>query len=103
MTIKKEEERISFKKKLLLAGLAFLFLVLIMTSFFGQKGLIEIFRAKKEYKALLHEIEKLEKRKNRLEKEIEELEEESRAVEKEAREKLWLMKPDEIVIIKEKK
>ena len=100
MRINKEEEKISFRKKFFLAGLTFLFLVLIVTSFFGQRGLIEIFRAQKKYKALLQEYEKLTEGISRLEKEIEELEHNPEAVEKEAREKLWLMKPGEIVIIK---
>jgi cell division protein FtsB len=38
-----------------------------------------------------------------LEKEIEELENDPKAVEMKARDKLWLMKPDEIVIIKKEK
>ncbi len=37
--------------------------------------------------------------KRKLEREIEELKTNPEAVEKKAREKLWLMKPDEIVII----
>ena len=86
-----------------MAGLAFIFFVLLLTSFFGQKGLIEIRRAQKKHEALLREIKDLEKDKFRLQNEIEELEKKPKAVDKEAREKLWLMKPDEIVIIKEKK
>jgi cell division protein FtsB len=100
---KKEERNTSLRKKLLIAGLAFLFFVLLMTSFFGQKGLLEIRRAQKRHDALLQEMKDLEKDKARLEKEIEELLKKPEAVDKEAREKLWLMKPDEIVIIKEKK
>lgn len=100
---KKEERNVSIRKKFLIAVLAFLFLVLIITSFFGQKGLIEISRVKKEHKALFQGIKDLEKLKSQLEREIEELEKKPEAVEKEAREKLWLMKPDEIVVIKKKK
>jgi cell division protein FtsB len=100
---KKEEKNQSLRGKLLIAGLAFLFFVLLLTSFFGQKGIIEIRRAHKRHEALLQEINELEKEKTRLDKEIEELEKKPGAIDKEAREKLWLMKPDEIVIIKEKK
>ena len=39
----------------------------------------------------------------KLEREIEELKSNPKAVEKKAREKLWLMKPDEIVIVDKKK
>ena len=99
----KEKESKSFKRKLVAAGLGFFFLVLLLASFFGKKGLIEIYRAQKEYKALLLEIEQLEIEKERLVKEIEELRNNPKAVEKKAREKLWLVKPDEVVIIKKEK
>ncbi len=100
---KKEKDNISFRRKLLIAGLGFFFLVLLLASFFGKKGLIEIYRAQKEHEILLHEIARLEVEKKRLEKEIEELKQNPKAVEKKAREKLWLVKPDEVVIIKKEK
>ena len=100
---KKEKDNISFRRKLLVAGLGFFFLVLLLASFFGKKGLIEIYRAQKEHKVLLQEIGQLEIEKRRLEKEIEELKQNPKAVEKKAREKLWLVKPDEVVIIKKEK
>ena len=100
---KKEKDNISFRRKLLIAGLGFFFLVLLLASFFGKKGLIEIYRAQKEHKVLLREIGQLEIEKRRLEKEIEELKQNPKAVEKKAREKLWLVKPDEVVIIKKEK
>jgi cell division protein FtsB len=81
---------------------AFFFLVLLISSLFGKKGLLEIYRARKNYEALLQEIRSLEEEKNRLEREIQELRTDPRAVEREAREKLWLMKPDEKVIVKKK-
>ncbi len=100
---KKEKDNISFRRKLLIAGLGFFFLVLLLASFFGKKGLIEIYRAQKEQKTLLQEIALLEIETGRLEKEIEELKHNPKAVEKKAREKLWLVKPDEVVIIKKEK
>ncbi len=100
---KKEKDNISFRRKLLIAGLGFFFLVLLLASFFGKKGLIEIYRAQKEHEVLLQEIGQLEIEKRRLEKEIEELKQNPKAVEKKAREKLWLVKPDEVVIIKKEK
>ena len=75
----------------------------LISSSFGKKGLIEIYRAQKEHNILLQEIEQLEIEKIRLEKEIEELKKNPKAVEKKAREKLWLVKPDEVVIIKKEK
>lgn len=61
-----------------------------------------MYRSNKRQRALLSEIERLEKIKSQLERQIEELEKNPKAVEKKAREELWLMDPDEIVIIKEK-
>lgn len=88
---------------MLAAALCLFILVLFMASFFGEKGLIEIFRAKKQQKALIQELEDLRKKRDQLIREIEELESNPKAYEKKAREKLWLMKPDEIVIIKKEK
>ncbi len=80
-----------------------LFLVLFLASFFGKKGLIEIYRAKKVQRGLLRDVERLEEKQKKLEREIEELKTNPKAVENKAREKLWLQKPDEIVIVDKKK
>jgi len=93
----------SLKKKIFIFGFAFLLLVLFITSIFGKKGLIEIYHIRKNYAALLQEIDKLKKEKSGLEKEITELEKNPRAVDKEAREQLWLIKPDEKVLVKKRK
>ena len=100
---RKEKKPLSFRKKLLIAALTFFFLTLLIPSLFGKKGMIEIFRTQRVRKALLQEIESLEKKLSELEKEIQELENDPKAVEMKARDKLWLMKPDEIVIIKKEK
>ena len=84
-------------------ALVFFFSVLLLSSFFGKKGLIEIYRAQKVQKELLVEVERLEKKMKKLEREIEELKSNPKAVEKKAREKLWLMMSDEIVIVDKKK
>jgi cell division protein FtsB len=97
-----ERHPTSLRRKLALAAVAFFFLVILISSLFGKKGLIEIYRAKSNYEALLQEIRSLEARKSQLQKEIEALQNDPRAVEKEAREKLWLIKPDEKVIVKKK-
>jgi cell division protein FtsB len=100
--VREERRRSSLRRKLILAGVAFFFLVLIITTLFGRKGLIEIYRARKNYEALVEEIKQLEARKSRLQREIEDLQKNPEAVEREAREKLWLTKPDEKVIIRKK-
>ncbi len=93
----------SFRNKLLTAVLVFLFLVLIIASFFGKKGLIEVYNAQKRKDSLLEEIELLEKTKKGLEREIEELESNPKSYEAKARDQLGLVYPDELLIIKAKK
>jgi cell division protein FtsL len=98
-----DKERGTLKRKIVIYGFVFLLFVLIITSFFGKKGLIEIYRTRKTYATLLQDIEKLQEEKTRLEKEITELQKNPRAVDKSAREQLWLMPPDEKVIVKKRK
>ncbi len=86
--------------RILTAGAVFLLVILLITSLFGKKGLMETQRARKGYESRVEEKVRLEERKARLLKEIEQLERDPRAVEREAREKLWLMKKDEIVVVK---
>lgn len=100
---RKEKSHLSFRKKLLIVGLSFFFLVLLLASFFGKKGLIEIYRAQRAKKTLVQDLEHLKKKKRKLKRDIEELEKNPKAVEKKAREELWLMKPDEVVIVKKEK
>ena len=102
MMEKKERAVSSVGKKIIIGALGFFFLVLLLASFFGKKGLLEIFQAQRKQKALLEKVERLEQKKSKLEREIEELRENPKAVERKAREKLWLMKPDEIVIVDKK-
>jgi len=91
------------KKRIFFFGFVFLLLVLFITSIFGKKGLIEIDRARKTRAVLLEEVENLKKEKYRLEKDIAELEKNPRAVDKDAREQLWLLGPDEKVVVKKNK
>ena len=92
-----------FRNKLLTALLVFLFLVLIIASFFGKKGLIEVYNAQKQKDSLLDEIGQLEKIKSGLEREIRELESNPKAYEAKARDQLGLVYPDELLIIKAEK
>lgn len=98
-----EEKLRGLRKKIIICGLGFLFLVLLITTLFGKKGLIEIVRARNTQASLLRDIESLRKEKSRLEREIAALQSDPKAVDREARDKLWLMKPDEKVIIKKNK
>lgn len=97
---KKEGNQSTLRKKLFVALVSFLFLVLLVASFFGKRGLVGVFQAQRERTNLQREILRLKEQKARLEKEIEELKENPLAVDEKAREKLWLMRPDEVVILK---
>ena len=100
--MKKEKSTPSFKKKIAIGGVGFLLFVLTVASFFGKRGLIEIYRTKRRQEVLLQKIEKLETKKGKLERDIEELRNNPKAVEKKAREKLGLVKEGEIIIIDKK-
>jgi cell division protein FtsB len=100
--MKKEKSPSSFKKKIITGGIVFLLFVLTVTSFFGKRGLIEIYRTRRKQEALLRKINELEEKKVKLERDIEELQKNPKAIEKKAREKLGLVKEGEIVIIDKK-
>jgi cell division protein FtsB len=89
----------SVRRKLFKAGVGFFVLVMLVTSFFGKKGYMAIVRTRMSLRVLEAEFKTLEEKKNKLETEIRELTVNPRAVEEEARGKLWLMKPDEKVIV----
>ena len=89
----------SVRRKLFKAGVGFFVLVMLVTSFFGKKGYMDIVRTRKTLRALEAEFKTLEEQKSKLELETRELAVNPRAVEEEARRKLWLMKPDEKVIV----
>ena len=103
MKRQEEKSKAHFRKRLIIVALSFLFFILLIASFFGKNGLLEMYRSRKKHDALVMEVEKLREDKANLEREIEELEKNPEAVEKTAREKLWLMEPDELVIIKKNK
>ena len=89
----------SFRKKILVLGIGCLLVSVIVTSFFGKKGVMDINRARKNIRDLQATLEALKGERARLEREIRELESDPRAVEREAREKLWLIEPGEKVVV----
>lgn len=98
--MRKNEKASSFKKRILISVAAFFLLVLIMAAFFGEKGLLDIYKARQKKDRLMQRIELLEHRKAQLEMDIHELKTNPEAIEEKAREKLWMVRPDEIVIIR---
>jgi cell division protein FtsB len=79
--------------------LAFFLLILVMAFVFGDRGLLEIIKTQKQISALKQTIKELEAEKAKLSKEIEMLRENPLALELKAREKLWLMKKSEKVVV----
>ncbi len=89
----------AFRKKVFRLGIGCLFLVMIMTSVFGKKGIMQIHDDRLLLKDLDAKVVDLQKRKLRLEAEIRQLKSNPRAVEKMARGDLGLIKPGEKVIM----
>ena len=89
----------AFRKRIFVLGLGCLFLVMVVTSIFGKKGVMDIHRTRVKLAELDGTLRRLQQDKARLESEIRTLETNPRAVEKEARDKLWLIKPGEKVLV----
>lgn len=88
-----------FKSKGFLMLIALFIFILVMSFFFGDSGIIEIIKAQDRIKDLRASIIVLEKEKEKLTEEIAELKGNPLALERKAREKLWLMKKNEKVIV----
>jgi cell division protein FtsB len=99
----RDRKNLSARKKFFYLLVAIFLLATLVTTFFGKKGFLDIQKSKKRYLELQVEIQELAVQKQGLEAEIKELESNPAALEKEAREKLWLIKPDEKVVVREKK
>ena len=85
--------------------IALFIFIIILTFFFGEGGILEIINTQSKIKDLEDQIQELEREKVKLKREIQELKDNPLALEKKAREKLWLMKKSEkvVVIVKDKK
>ncbi|MEW6455585.1 MAG: septum formation initiator family protein [Acidobacteriota bacterium] len=87
------------KKKSIIISIIYIALIIIITIFFGNRGYYDLYQAKKEYRKLEEEIKTLSLKKENLEKELKLIKECPEYYEKIAREKLWMVKPDEKVIV----
>lgn len=79
--------------------LAFFLFILVLAFVFGDRGIVEIVRTKRQIRVLQRTIADLEAEKARLAREIEQLRASPLALEKKARQDLWLMKPGEKVVV----
>jgi cell division protein FtsB len=73
--------------------------ILILAFFFGEGGIVEIIHSRSKIEDLRKTIAQLENERDALLKEIEELKKNPMALEQKAREKLWLMKKNEKVVV----
>ena len=96
---KKVQAGLSIKTKLLIAAVSFLFLVLVIASFFGDRGLIDIYQISRKADSLEMRVEQLTHQRDELRREIRELRDNPQAIRERARE-LGLGLPDETVILK---
>lgn len=87
------------KKKIIAIAAACFLLILIVTAFFGKKGVLELRQSRRTLAARADQIRELEAERDRLQAEIRRLENDPRAVEKAAREKLGLIAPGEKVVV----
>lgn len=98
-----DKKRNSLHRRWMLAAIGSVFLVLLIATFFGQRGLLEKTHAQKRVENLIQEKQDLLEQKKKLERDIEELQTNPSAVENKAREKLWYGKPGEVIILKKDK
>ena len=95
---KQKKNRFLKSKGFLVLVVLFIF-ILILAFFFGEGGIVEIIRSRSKIEELRKPIAQLEYERDSLLKEIEELKKNPMALEKTAREKLWLMKKNEKVVV----
>ena len=85
--------------------LVFLLFILVLAFVFGDRGIIEIVKTRKQIRELEATIRELEAQKQKLTREVEMLQANPSMLEKKAREDLWLMKKNEkvVVLVKDEK
>jgi cell division protein FtsB len=83
----------------ILALVIFFSFVLLLTFLFGDRGIMEILKTQRQIRRLEQAIRTLEAEKEALQREVAQLRSNPQAVEAQAREKLWLMKGDEKLIV----
>ncbi len=94
----KDREEKKYSKGFILLGII-LFLITIISFVFGDAGVIELIKTKNKIENLKRDIKNLQKEREQLKREISFIESNPLALETKAREKLWLMKKNEKVVI----
>jgi cell division protein FtsB len=92
----------SLKRKALSLALFIILASSILNALFGDRGFIEMLKARQQLQALEHEIRDTKVENQRLLEEIRALKTSPLAIERLAREKLGLVKPGEVILLIEK-
>ncbi|MDQ1352512.1 MAG: hypothetical protein QG657_2818 [Acidobacteriota bacterium] len=88
-----------FKSRGFLLLIALIALILALAFLFGDSGILELIKVRKQIAELRETVKQLETEKERLTTEIEQLRNNPMTLEKKAREDLWLMKKNEKVVV----
>lgn len=89
----------SFKRKALNLALFLILVASILNALFGDRGFIELLKARQELQILEQEIAEIKANNQQILEEIRALKTSPFAVERLAREQLGMVKPDEIVLL----
>jgi len=85
------------KKRPLLFILLFVFLVMGLLTFFGEKGILHLLRLKRELTRIREENQRAEEENQRLREEVKRLQQEKRYIEEIARKELGMVKEGEVI------
>lgn len=86
-------------RRLLRHGLIFLTVVIVVDAIAGEKGLLALLQARREYAALERSLERAREENAALREQARRLREDPLAIEEEARRELGLIKPGEMLFI----
>jgi cell division protein FtsL len=85
------------KKRPLLFIILFVFLVMGLLTFFGEKGVLHLLRLKRELTRIKGENQRAEEENQRLREEVKRLQQEKRYIEEIARKELGMVKEGEVI------
>jgi cell division protein FtsL len=85
------------KKRPLLFIFLFVFLVMGLVTFFGEKGILHLLRLKRELTRIKEENQRAEEENQRLREEVRRLQQEKRYIEEIARKELGMVKEGEVI------
>jgi len=85
------------KKRPLLLIILFVFLIMGLLTFFGERGILHFFRLKRELTRIREENQRVEEENQKLREEVKRLQQEKRYIEEIARKELGMVKEGEVI------